>query len=302
LLFLRGDVLGRISDHDRADAIAAEAIAMSPGSARALYLRAQIAGRFHRFEEADALLGQALTAGHPLYEIDLDKASLLQATGRYQHALVLRERLAKNDPRIQTLGALASLLAEIGDWTAAENRYAAALDADSGMSPLPCSQLLFEWGVNAMRRGDLDCAEKIFVELDAILPAHVPGRGHRAEVSLARGQLDIAMTLIMPLLDVSDDPEYLATYAEILAARGDSKAESEAQRAAAAYELLLARRPQAYADHAAAFFMGVGNRPQRAIELALANWKLRDTPRSRTLLTKAMRKTQQVSFLQTVAA
>jgi hypothetical protein len=31
---------------------------------------------------------------------------------------------------------------------------------------------------------------------------------------------------------------------------------------------LLARRPEAYADHAAAFFMGVGNRPQRALELA----------------------------------
>jgi len=153
-----------------------------------------------------------------------------------------------------------------------------------------------------MRRGELNRAETIFGELDAILPAHVPGRGHRAEVSLARGELDIAMTLIMPLLDTSDDPEYRATYAEILAARGDSKAVSEAERAAAAYELLLARRPEAYADHAAAFFMGVGNRPQRAIELALANRKLRDTPRSRTLLAKAMRKAEQVSLLETSAA
>ena len=63
-------------------------------------------------------------------------------------------------------------------------------------------------------------------------------------------------------------------YAEILAARGDSKAASEAEHAAAEYELLLARRPEAYADHAAAFFMGVGNRPERAVELPFANWKL----------------------------
>ncbi len=62
----------------------------------------------------------------------------------------------------------------------------------------------------------------------------------------------------------------------------------EAERAAAAYERLLARRPEAYADHAAAFFMGVGNRPQRAVELATANWKLRNTPRSRSLLTRAL--------------
>jgi hypothetical protein len=150
-----------------------------------------------------------------------------------------------------------------------------------------------------MRRGDLDRAEAIFIELDAILPQHVPGRGHRAEVALARGELDVAAALITPLLETSDDPEYRAIYAEILTARGDSKAASEAERAAAAYELLLARRPEAYADHAAAFFMGVGNRPQRAVELALANRKIRDTPRSRSLLAKALRKTQKVSLSRT---
>jgi hypothetical protein len=115
-------------------------------------------------------------------------------------------------------------------------------------------------------------------------------------VALARGHLDVAAALIMPLLETSDDPEYRAVYAEILTARGDSNAASEAERAAAAYELLLARRPEAYADHAAAFFMGVGNRPRRAVELALANRKIRDTPRSRKLFAKALGKAQQVSL------
>ena len=103
-------------------------------------------------------------------------------------------------------------------------------------------------------------------------------------MALARGQLDLALSLIAPLPETSDDPEYRAIYAEILAGLGDGDAEAEAERAVAAYEQLLARRPEAYADHAAAFFMGVGNRPRRALELALANWKLRDTPRSRSLL------------------
>ncbi len=96
------------------------------------------------------------------------------------------------------------------------------------------------------------------------------------------GSWIVALALIAPLVDASDDPEYRSTYAEILAARGEREvAACEAERAAAAYDRLLARRPEAYADHAAAFFMGIGNRPQRAVELALANWKLRDTPRSR---------------------
>ncbi len=293
LLFLRGDLLGRIADHDRAERAGNEAVALAPGTAAAIDLRAGLAERFHRFAEAAALVERARAAGHPRQELDARKAALLQATGRYDEALVLRERQAKDDPGIDTLGALASLLAEMGSWAAAEGCYAAALRADEGVSPLPCGQMLFEWGVSAMRRGDLDRAEATFAELHAILPAHVPGRGHRAEVALARGELGVAVALIAPLVDASDDPEYRATYAEILAARGQrDAARREAERAAADYEQLLARRPEAYADHAAAFFMGIGDRPALAVELAATNWQLRDTPRSRRLLARALQARQ----------
>jgi hypothetical protein len=142
-----------------------------------------------------------------------------------------------------------------------------------------------------MRRGDLDRAEEILTELDTILPQHVPGRAHRAEIALARGQLDVAEALIKPLLGIADDPEYCATYAEILV-----------QRAATGYDILLARRPEAYSDHAAAFFMGIGNRPQLAAELAAANWKLRDTPRSRKLLEQALLNAEQLAHTQREAA
>ena len=195
--------------------------------------------------EAGALLDRALAAGYPKREVDAERAALLQATRRYVEALSLREWFAKEEPAIQTLGALASLLAEMDRWAAAETSYAAALEADSGVSPLPCGQLLFEWGVSAMRRGELDRAEALFRELDTILPAHVPGRGHRAEVALARGRLDVALALITPVLDTADDPEYRATYAEILAARGEREAAArEAELAAWAYELLLSRNSQ----------------------------------------------------------
>jgi tetratricopeptide (TPR) repeat protein len=288
LLLARGDVLGRIADHDRAEQVATEAAKSSPDAAAALYVRARFAGRFHRFAEAARLFDAALAAGHPVGEIDAERAALFQATGRYGEALALRERLAQEHLGIHALGALASLLAEMDRWEDAEASYAAALDADAGVSPLPCGQLLFEWGVSAMRRGALDQAEALFAALDAVLPQHVPGRGHRAEVALARGQLDQALALVTPLLETSDDPEYRATHAEILAARGDGAgAAREAERAAAGYHSLLVRRPEAYADHAAAFFMGVGDRPRLALALAENNRALRDTPRSRRLLARA---------------
>jgi tetratricopeptide (TPR) repeat protein len=302
LLFVRGDVLGRIADHDEAECVAHHALAVSPDTASARYVHAWVAERFHRFQETYALLERALAAGFPRHAVDAAQASVLQATGRYTEALMLRERLAEDDRSIHTLGSLASLLAEMDEWEAAEDCYAAALNADTSVSPLPCGQLLFEWGVSAMRRGELSRAEAIFIELDTILPEHAPGRGHRAEVALARGQVDVAMALLMPLLDTSDDPEYRATYAEVLAARGEhDTAMGQAARAAVEYELLLARRPEAYADRAADFFMGIGNCPQRAVDLAAANWKLRETPRSRRLLAKARRNAERVSVAKRVA-
>ncbi len=229
LLFARGDLLGRILDHDRAERIGIEAAESSTDAAAALYIRARLAARFHRFKEAATLLDDALAAGHPGGEVDVERAALFQATGRYAKALALRERLANENTGMHTLGALASLLAEMDQWAAAEASYAAALDSDTGISPLPCGQLLFEWAVSAMRRGELDRAEALFAELHAVLPQHVPARGHRAEVALARGQLDIALALITPLIEVSDDPEYRATLAEILAELGD-EAGSAAKR------------------------------------------------------------------------
>jgi hypothetical protein len=48
--------------------------------------------------------------------------------------------------------------------------------------------------------------------------------------------------------------------------------------------------------------MGIGSRPERAVELALANRTLRDTPRSRKLLAKAVSKVQEASSIQRGAA
>src|ERR1700751_6347028 len=64
LLFLRGDLLGRIADHDRAEIIATEAIALSPDTASGFYIRARLAERFHRFNEANDLLDSASAADY----------------------------------------------------------------------------------------------------------------------------------------------------------------------------------------------------------------------------------------------
>ncbi len=50
-----------------------------------------------------------------------------------------------------------------------------------------------------------------------------------------------------------------------------------AARARARFEEVLGRLPRAYADHAASFYLGMGNDPQRAVTLAHANAENRPT-------------------------
>ena len=280
-------MLGRITDHDRGKILATKAIAFSPDTATAVYILAQLAERFHRFEEANALLDRAVAAGYPTHKIDVKRAAVLQATGRYTEALVLRERMAKENPGIDTLGALASLLAEMDEWSAAENCYAAALDADHGVSPLPCGQLLFEWGVSAMRRGDLDQAEAMFAELDAILPAHAPGRGHRAEVALARGQLDFAerssSRCSQPPTILNIVRSMRRSSPHVVTAKLEAKRNMQRQSMSCCWRdgpkpMSIMLQPSSW-----------GWATDRSLLLTLpsANWKLRDTPRSRSLLAKA---------------
>jgi tetratricopeptide (TPR) repeat protein len=292
-LFLRGEVLGRIADHDRTEAIAGRAAALFPEDVGAMVVRARLATRFHRFAEAHALLDRARVIGasnrEKIRQVISAKAAVLQATGAFWEALEMHDALAREARSLETLGALATLSAASGQWTMAELLYAEALDAhNDATSPFARAKVLFEWGVGAMRQGTLDVAEARFAQLETFLPGHVPGRAHRAEVALARWHVDDAEILIRPVLAVSDDPRYVAINAKILVARGDRVAAAiEAQRAALAYSSLLARRPDAHAGQAADFFMSVGGDPLRAVELAAYHRALRDTPRSRALLAKA---------------
>ena len=83
----------------------------------------------------------------------------------------------------------------------------------------------------------------------------------------------------------SDDPDYSASLARILREAGRVQEAVEwCRKAAARYDELTARHPEAFADHAAEFWLNVGNDAARALELARLNFEVRDTPRARSLL------------------
>ena len=87
----------------------------------------------------------------------------------------------------------------------------------------------------------------------------------------------------------SDDPDYAAQLARILGDAGrDGESRHWRRLAAARYDELIASHPEAFADHAAEFWLAAGADPDKALRLAKMNLEVRNTPRARALLAQAV--------------
>ena len=119
--------------------------------------------------------------------------------------------------------------------------------------------------------------------------AYAPARGHLAEVEAQLGEIDSAVSRLHSLAISSDDPDYAAQLARILAEAGrDHESWHWRRQAAARFDELMASRPEAFADHAAEFWLAAGADPHKALRLAQINVEVRNTPRARRLLAQAV--------------
>ena len=120
------------------------------------------------------------------------------------------------------------------------------------------------------------------------LPAYVPAQGHLAELEAALGEPAEAIARLRPLALVSDDPDYATQLARILGDAGETdEAQTWRAKAEARYDELLARHRDAFADHAAEFWLTIGGDPKRALSLARHNLSVRQTPRARALVCRS---------------
>ena len=271
----RGQALGRIADYEMALARAEEAVRLAPSDGDALLARAAARARFHRFAEASADLDAAAAHGASPDRVDGARAAIWSATGREPAALAIRQRLATAHPTLTTLGAEAMSLAALGRVTEAEEWLAEAQARFRDVTPLALAALYFEGGLIEERAGRPSSARELYEAARARLPEHAQATAHLAGVMAASGQRTQAVALLRPLVARSDDPEYAGALAALV---GDAR-EAAALRAQAArrYDALLARHPEAFADHAARFWLAAGDEPKKALPLAERNLVLRPT-------------------------
>ena len=288
LIALRGHVLGRIADAERAAAMADELVGQVPSDARSFVARARMRGVFHRFGSALSDLDTAAALGGDRAELDAERAAIYQALGRYDEALAMRRLALDDHADFSALAALAGVHGERGEMDEAERWFRAATRCYRDTSPFPVAMLELQRGKLWMEHDDLRRARAWCDAAVRRLPAYVPAQGHLAELDAALGETAAAIARLRPLALASDDPDYATQLARIL---GDAGQAEEAQawrdKAEARYDELLARHEEAFADHAAEFWLTVGGDSERALRLARQNLSLRQTPRARALVRRS---------------
>lgn len=293
LLTLRGRLLGRVADYEQAAQLSEQMVWNAPDDSAALLARARTRATLHRFAEAMADLDAAGRAGAAQVTLDAERAAILQAVGCHAEAHGLLRSAAPRQSDFTMLSALAVLQAVRGETAEAEHVFDEARSVYRGVSPFPLAQLDFRRGVMWLREGDLPAARSWFEAARRRVPGYAPATGHLAEVDLLLGDPETAVARLRPLVETSDDPEYAAHLALTLRAAGrHQEAQPWRDRAAERYEELVTRHPEAYADHAADFWLMVGGDVDRGLQLALQTLVMRQTSRSYALVRRAREASQ----------
>jgi tetratricopeptide (TPR) repeat protein len=288
LITLRGLILGRIADYQRADEMAEQLVRDAATDGTAFVARARTRAVFHRFTDALDDIDRAERLGFDADSTNRDRAGIFQALGRYDEALAVREEAADRRASFENVAALVGLYAERGDSDGAERLYAESRRRYRGVSPFPLALLDFQLGLMWMNKGRLDNARTSFDAARRRVPAYAPAQGHLAEVEAELGETESALARLHSLAASSDDPDYAAQLARILRDAGCSQFQRWCRLAAARYDELVASHPEAFADHAAEFWLAAGANPDKALRLARMNIEIRKTPRAYGLLAQAI--------------
>ena len=288
LVLQRAAARGRLEDLTRALALSERWITEAPEDLGAWQGRVTALSRVHRFNAArEALAHVKQLAKDPADWQEL-AAVLDEATGQHARVAGYRKDQADHYPDPRTITHHAMNLAMAGRVAEALALIpkAAAVVRDNPATLV--SWLLVQWGKLYLLQGEVAAARRFFEEAHARLPASVEAATLLGEAVRATGG-DPAAAVAVALAENPRHPELLAL--------AGKTAEAKAQ-----WEHHLTELPEAFADHAARFFLGAGADPARALVLARANLANRNTAEARALAVEAALAANQPAIACEVAA
>ena len=261
LLIDRAGYLGTSDDFDTADETSAKNATTDPNDGGVRLTRAHVLSALHRFDEALRELDVAAAHGAPGEDVARVRGSIFLATGRCAEAApIWPQRAYPTD-----LAARGALEQRLGHPELAESLFERSRLSFKDVSSFHFGWIDFERARAFEREGDTRRARAYLEDALAAFPEYAHVAVHLAVLEGG----DSALAHLAPVEKRATDPDVLAAHADALRRlKRDVEANAMTDRARARFEEVLAKHPEAYADHAARFFLGAGNDVQRALTLA----------------------------------
>ncbi len=262
-LMMRAQFVGSLADLDAADAIASKGMADRPSDPKAHLAKASVFGAFHQFALALKEIDRASALGATVDEVGRARQPVVLALGKCEQAVKLGD--PADDALPLDLATHGAIEQRRGHDHESDRLFSMARDRYRDVSPFAMAWMDFERGRALQRQGDKARARQFYAEATTMLPVYAHAAIHLAAMETPTRALDI-LSALDPLCD---DPDALAAKADALRRAGrEDEAKTTTEKARGRFEELLTKHPEAFADHGAAFFMGIGKDLPRALSLA----------------------------------
>lgn len=261
LLIDRASFMGTLDDYDRADELSAKNVTLSPDDGSVHMTRAHVLSALHRFADALAEIDIALAHKQEPEEAARARATIFLATGRCAEAAPIWPAM----PYATDMAGRAVMEQRLGHPELAETLFERARLEFRDVSPVRFAWMDFERARAFEREGDTVHARAYLEDALEVLPEYAHAAVHAALVEPP----DKALAILAPVEKRASDPDVWAAHADALRrAKRDAEAAPFVEKARVRIGELLAKHPEAFADHAARFFLGAGGDVKRALELA----------------------------------
>lgn len=277
-LLERVGLTGAVDDIERVQAVLDEAFAIAPQGSGPLLLAARFNFSIHRLTIAEEYLDKIDRRAVPRAEEQAAaralRAQIAVQRGDYDAALAGLTEAAAVAPEAANV-ELALYHAKTGDPVGAAAILDDALAATIMKDPQRRAWLRLQRAMIAMDRGELREAMKHLQDADAELSGWWLVQEQIAEVYSRRDDHAKAIEIYERIVAASDLPQHMDGLAGLYRHTGKrQEAEALIARATARWEELLRRLPEAAIGHALQHYLQFGP-PERALELALANYAAR---------------------------
>lgn len=208
-------------------------------------------------------------------EMTAQRGEVAFYSGEYGKALSHYADAYNTDPSPNTIFRLATWHKYLGQFDTAIGLYAKDALSQRSATPQMLAAYHLQIGALELQRGNWDLAHTYFREADVLFPGYWLTEAHIAQMLAVEGERAKAKRMYRAIIRETGNPDVMMALANVHEFESDDEAAATLRnRAKSAFEMRLARLPEAYFDHALDLALTTGDNAA-ALKLAQSNFKAR---------------------------